>query len=222
VRVTRLVSIAGAFALFAAVAAAAPLGSAARAGPPVPGAVIELKVQPRVVLRGHRATITVRGIKAPSLQVRVVGATANLGYLLPWTPLRLTRHGWRGVLPAPEFRGVYRLHLRVARGAPVLRSDNWLLRVFAKGTLSRASFRTPEAVARSWLRTLPRHARLVASRRWPRPAFDRRDRQLHQLLVIAYTIDGHRTVRGRLGIFITAVRDDSKGPWRLLEATVVP
>jgi hypothetical protein len=219
--VNHLVPIAGAFLLLTGIGTNASSG-AARAQATFPAAVIEVRLQPGVVLRGHNAAITIRGIKAPSLQVRVVGATVNLGHLVPWTPLRFTGDHWHGVLPAPEFRGVYRLRLRVARGTPVLRSDAWLLRVYARGTLSRAAFGTPEAVARAWVRALPGHARLAAIKRWPRPAFDRRDRQLHQLLVIAYTINGNRTLRARRGIFITAVRDSGQGRWRLLEATVTP
>ena len=59
-------------------------------------------------------------------------------------------------------------------------------------------------------------------KRWPRPTFDLRDRRRHQLLVVAYTLAGHRGVADRLGMFVTAVRDGLRGPWRLLEATVAP
>jgi hypothetical protein len=67
-------------------------------------------------------------LRAPSLQVRAVGVSANPGQRLPWRLLHL-RHGvWCGVLPAPEFRGVYPLELRGRAGAPVLGADDWLLR----------------------------------------------------------------------------------------------
>ena len=184
--------------------------------------VAQLRLYPAVTLRGHNAAIIVTHLDVPSLELRVVGATMNLGQPLPWTPLRYKRHAWHGLLPAPEFRGIYRLELRIRRGSPVLRSEHWLLRVFARGTQSRTSFSTPEGVAREWVRTLPRHARLVAMKRWPHPAFDQRDHRRHQLLVVAYTQDGQRAVEDRLGIFVTAVRDDLRGPWRLLEATVAP
>jgi hypothetical protein len=97
-----------------------------------------------------------------------------------------------------------------------------MLRVFAAGTRSRPSFATADDVARWWVRNVPEHARLVALRHWPRPAFDRRDRRLHQLLVVAYSPAGHPLLRDRLGMFVTAVRDGFNGRWRLLEATVEP
>ena len=119
-------------------------------------------------------------------------------------------------------RGIYPLELRIRPGSPVLRSDRWLLPVLARGTRSRPSFTTPEGVARWWVHTLPLDARVVAMKRWPRPEFDLRDRRRHQLLVVAYTLAGHRAVPDRLGMFVTAVRDGLRGPWRLLEATVAP
>lgn len=182
----------------------------------------QLRLDPAVAVRGQNARVTVTRLDVPSLEVRVVGGTTNLGRPLPWTPLRYRRLAWHGLLPAPEFRGVYRLELRIGRGSPVLRSEHWLLPVFARGTQSRPSFSTPEGVARWWVQTLPLHARLVATKRWPPPAFDLRDRRRHQLLVVAYTPAGHRAVEERLGMFVTAVRDGIEGPWRLLEATVAP
>jgi hypothetical protein len=124
-------------------------------------------------------------------------------------------------LPAPELRGIYPVQLRVGPGSPVLRSTHWFYRVFAPGTLSRP-FGLPEDVARGWVQTLPGKAKLVALKRWPRPDFDRRDLRLHRLLVIAYTLAGHETVRERLGIFVTAVRDGYGGRWRMLEAKATP
>ena len=182
----------------------------------------KLRLYPAVALRSHNATITVTDLEVPSLEVRAVGATTNLGQSLPWTPLRYTRHAWHALLPAPEFRGIYPLELRIRQGSPILRSEHWLLRVFAHGTQSRPSYSTPEGVARGWVQTLPLQARLVAMKRWPQPAFDLRDHRRHQLLVIAYTLAGHRAVQDRLGIFVTAVRDGLQGHWRLLEATVAP
>jgi hypothetical protein len=182
----------------------------------------ELRLYPTVALRGRNATITVTHLNVPSLEVRVVGATRNLGQPLPWTPLRYQSRAWHGLLAAPEFRGIYPLELRIRQGSPVLSSEHWLLRVLARGTQSRPSFSTPEGVARWWVHTLPLHATLVAMKRWPQPVFDLRDHRRHQLLVVAYTLAGHRAVQDRLGIFVTAVRDGLHGPWRLLEATVAP
>ena len=179
-------------------------------------------VVPNVVALGHASSIAVSGIDAPTLQVRLVGATAQGGSPLPWTPLHRVHGVWRAKLPTPELRGAYPIELRVRPGSTVLRADTWLLRVFANGTLARPAFRTPELVARWWVEHRPGGATLVALRRWPRPAFDRRDRRLHQLLVLAYSPAGRPAVKDRLGIFITAVRDGYRGNWRLLEATALP
>jgi hypothetical protein len=227
--VTRTWSMAAAFALASGASAAAPLPRADAAplrglsASPIGSAVaMELAVRPAVVLRGQGAAVTVTGIAAPSLEVRAAGASVNLGKPLPWTALHFSDSAWHGVLPASEFRGIYPLELRIKRGSPVWRSERWLLRVFARGTLSRPTFRTPEGAARWWVRMLPSHATLAAVKRWPQPAYDLRDPRLHQILVLAYNRAGHPAVRDRLGIFVTAVRDGFHGNWRMLEATAVP
>ena len=201
-----------------AVAAAASASIQHREGTDVP----DLRLSPVVTLRGENATVTVRHLNVPSLELRVVGATTNFGLPLRWTPLRYKHGAWHGLLPAPEFRGIYPLELRSRRGSPILRSESWLLRVFALGTRSRPSFSTPEGVARAWVQTLPLDARLVAMKRWPQSTVDLRDQRRHQRIVVAYTQAGHRAVQDRIGMFVTAVRDGLRGPWRLLEATVSP
>jgi hypothetical protein len=178
-------------------------------------------LRPAVLTLGQPATIVVTGIETRTLEARLSGASKARGDPVPWTRLRLVQGRWRGTLPAPELRGIYPVELRTGPGAPLLRSKSWLLRVFARGTLARPSFTTAEGVARWWVRTVP-GAKLVALRRWPRPAFDRRDVRLHQLFVLAYSLAGRPAVSDRLGIFVTAVRDGFDGQWRLLEATTVP
>jgi len=182
----------------------------------------QLRVHPRVVRRGRAAAVTVTHVDLPSLEVLVAGGTSVRGTRLPWTPLRLRDGAWHGVLPRPARRGVYQLELRPRAGERVWRSDEWLLRVFARGTGARPSFTEPEAVAAWWVRTVPSHGRLVATRRWPLSADDRRDPRRHQVLVISYTVAGHRAVRDRIGVFVTAFRERLSGRWRLLEATVAP
>jgi len=86
----------------------------------------------------------------------------------------------------------------------------------------RPSFATAVAVARNWVAHLPGHQVLVALRRWPQTALDRRDRRLNELLVIGYSPAGDGSRAARLGVFITAVRDRFGGRWRFLEATVEP
>lgn len=182
----------------------------------------QVALHPAVVPLRHTASVTVTGVAAPTLEVHLLGGSTTLGKALPWTALTRVGNAWHGTLPLPEFRGIYPIELRVARGGQVLRSEHWLLRVFARGTLARPSFKTPEEVAAYWVSTVGTTARIQALRRWPRPAFDRRDRRLHQLMVIAYSPDAKTKVRDRLGIFVTAVRDGYHGRWRLLEATAVP
>ena len=209
--VAALVCVAGAIA-------ARPTGTVAPHAAAAPVVVAD----PAIVPRGRSASITVRGFAGPRLEVRLAGATTPDGHPLGWKPLLLAGAIWRGSLPKPALRGIYPIELRAAAGRPVVRSANWMFRVFASRTLSRPSFPTPEDVARWWVRTVPGLARFVALRRWHRPAFDLRDRRLHQLLVVAYSPAGHPGVRDRLGMFITAVRDGYTGHWRLLEATVSP
>jgi hypothetical protein len=172
-----------------------------------------LVIQPAIVIRGAAAVVTVSGIDAASVQARVAGRR--------WQPLTRGSGGWSGALHGPLLRGVYAVELR-SRGR-VYRSPWWLLRVFARRTLSRPSFATPEAVAAWWTRTVPRRrSRLVAIRPWPLPAGDRRDPRLHRLFVIAFSPVGDRNASHRLGIWITAFRNSYGGRWRLLEATVEP
>jgi hypothetical protein len=177
---------------------------------------------PAIVRLGRSASVTVRGLAGRRLEVRLAGATTPAGVPLGWGPLRLLGKVWRGSLPTPALRGIYPIEVRGGAGRPVARSANWMLRVFAAGTVSRPSFATPEGVARWWVRTATGHARLVALRRWPRPGFDLRDPRLHQLLVVAYSPVGHPDVEDRLGMFVTAVRNGFDGRWRLLEATLQP
>jgi hypothetical protein len=177
---------------------------------------------PAVVRLGGSASVAVRGFAGPRLEVRLAGATTPGGSPLGWRPLHLVGLTWRGRLPKPALRGIYPIEVRAAAGSPLLRSASWMFRVYASGTRSRPSFATPEDVAKWWVRIAPDHARLVALKRWRRPAFDLRDRRLHQLLVVAYSPAGHPSVGDRLGMFITAVRDGFSGRWRLLEATVEP
>ena len=182
----------------------------------------QVTLKPAIVPLGRAATVTVTGIDAPTLEAHLLGSSERLGKATPWTPLHRVGDTWQARLPAPEFRGIYPIELRVARGSEIVRSDRWLLRVFARGTLSLPSFKTPEEVAQYWVRLVTGTGRLEALRHWPRPAFDRRVRQLHELMVIAYSTPSSRKPKDRLGIFVTAVRDGYHGRWRLLEATETP
>jgi len=182
---------------------------------------VRVELRPHVARLRQRASIRVVGVLAPSLEVRLVGASTGGGVLLPWVSLRYAQGAWRGSLPEPELHGLYPIELRTGPGGPLLGSGGWMLRVFQQGTLSRPSFRTPRGVAAWWVRRVAR-GRLVALKHWPRPGFDRREVALHQLMVVAYLPPGRWRVRDRLGKFVTAVRDGYHGRWRLLETTVLP
>jgi hypothetical protein len=180
-----------------------------------------VRLHPGVVRIGQHTTVTVTGLRAGSLEVRLSGATDILGRQLPWQPLRLVGRTWVALLAAPTLRGLYPVELRTGPGASSFRARHVLLRIFARGTRARPSFTTPAAVASWWVRTVA-HAKLVALKAWARPAFDRRDRRLHRLFVVAYSLPGKPRFADRLGMFVTAFRDGYKGRWRLLEATVAP
>jgi hypothetical protein len=181
-----------------------------------------LRLFPPVAVRGQAVMIRVSDIDVPSLEVNVVGGTSVHGKPLRWKRLRFRDGEWRGALPLPVRRGIYPLELRVREGGRVISSDEWLLRVFARGTQSRPTFRDLPGVAAWWVRITHPGGALVATRRWRLSVDDLRDPRRHQKLVIAYTLPGRRAVNDRLGVFLTAVRASPKGRWRLLEASVAP
>jgi hypothetical protein len=199
------------------IALSIPVNSAAGADrPPAP----QVQLRPAIARLDQKSMIAVSGVNARALEVRLSGATNLAGRSLPWRPLRLIGRTWLGTLRAPALRGLYPIELRTSpRAAPL--HLNWFLRVFERGTSARPSFADPVDVARWWVRTVA-HAILVALRPWPRPAFDQRDIRLHRLFVVAYSPPGGTSLRDRLGIFVTAVRDGYHGNWRLLEATIQP
>ena len=201
-------------------------GSAAAGSPSYSHAAsptrLGLQLFPPVAVRGQVVMIRVTDIDVPSLEVNVAGGTSVHGHPLRWKPLHFSDGAWRGALPLPVLRGIYQLELRVRAGGPVISSDRWLLRVFARGTQSRPTFQDPRGVAAWWVRVTHPGGVLVAARHWPTSVGDLRDPRRHQKLVIAYTLPGHRAVNDRLGVFVTAVRASLTGRWRLLEARVAP
>lgn len=170
--------------------------------------------------------VSVRGITAHSVEVRLLGAIGGpLAYQATpyrWQRLRLVHHAWRGALPAPGLLGIYQLQLRLDHGRRFLTSTDWRLRVFLHGTEARPSFATPVAVVRDLVAHLPGDQVLVSQKQWPLAAFDHRDRRLHRLFVVAYAPRSDTQPSAQLGMFITAVREGSHGRWRLLEATTEP
>ena len=181
-----------------------------------------LRLFPPVVVPGQAVRVRVTGLDVPSLEVHVVGGTSVAGTPLRWKRLRFSDSAWRGSLPLPVRRGIYALELRIRAGGRVMASDQWLLRVFARGTQSRPTFRDLRGVAAWWVRETHPGGVLVASRRWRLSIDDTRDPRRHQTVVIAYTLPAHRAVSDRLGVFVTAVRTSLDGRWRLLEASVAP
>jgi hypothetical protein len=216
---THVLSIAAVVSIALASAAAARAPAAATTltsqGPRV-------NLQPGVVGLLAQSTITVSGVHARSLEVRLAGATYATGAPLPWQPLRSAHGVWTATLPTPPLKGVYPIVLRSRAGAPsITPRRRAFLRVLDHGARERPSFDDPADVARWWVRTVP-HGTLVALKAWPRPGFDRRDVRLHRLFVVAYSPPGHPQADDRLGMFVTAFRDGYTSRWRLLEATVEP
>jgi hypothetical protein len=171
--------------------------------------------------------VSLSGVSAAAVSVRLRGADDPTGLAYRWTPyrwrrLQLIHGGWRGLLPVPPLRGIYQVQFRVRQSTRLLQSPRWLLRVLPPGTLKRSGFQTPQAVVSNYVRDLPGHQALVAVRPWPQAAYDHRDPRLHRIFVIAYAPRGDKRPSSRLGVFITTVRDGYHGPWRLLEATQGP
>ena len=180
-----------------------------------------LTVSPPVVHLKQPASVAIRGLAGQGpVEVRLQGAAAPSGTLLPWVSLRLENGVWRGSLPEPALSGMYPIEVRTA-GAATVTDGRWFLRVFPVGTLSRPSFAQPVEVASWWVRAVAR-ATLTAIRPWHLLADDHRDPQLHRLFVVAYSPPGDASPSDRKGIWITTVRDGYHGRWRLLEATVLP
>lgn len=189
--------------------------------PSTPTSSVRVTLGSDVVRLGQQATIAVSNVRAGSMQVLLLGGTGEFGKPLGWRSLRQVGGTWRGNLPGPAHLGIYPIMLRTGVGTPAFGSPQWLLRVFAPGARSQPSFADPADVVRWWVQSVPREE-LVAMKPWPFPDFDRRDRRLHRLFVVAYAPAGDANVDDRLGTFVTAVRDGYQGRWRFLEATLEP
>lgn len=188
---------------------------------------VRVRLQSRVTQVYHSTTLSVSGIAARRVDVRLLGATDRAGIAYEWTPypwqrLRQVGETWRGVLPAPALPGIYVLQLRLDGGRSLLSSAHWLLRVFPRGTSTRRSFPTAVAAVRDFVTHMPGDEALVALRPWPQAKFDHRDPRLHRLFVIAYAPIGDSRRSSRLGLFVTIVRNGFHGRWLLLEATSAP
>jgi hypothetical protein len=184
---------------------------------------VRITVTPRTVAPYAWAKIDVEGVpEATAVAVRLEGASGVLGTLLPWTALRRQRDGtWLARLPQPILPGIYPIKLRTRPTLAISLAEVTYLRVYWDGTDTRPLFATPEQVAAWWVRSVA-GGTLVAIRRWPRQAIDRRLTRLHRLFVVAYSRHGTLALNERLGVWITAVREGYRGKWRLLEAAVTP
>ena len=188
---------------------------------------VRVLLRPGVIDLYHSASISVGGIAARRVDVRLLGGIDRAGLAYEWTPYRWhrlrLRHGvWRGQLPPPPLYGIYQLQLRLDQGRRLLSSARWLLRVFPPGTMTRPLFPTPVTAVLSFVAHLPGDEVLVALKRWPQATYDHRDPHLHRFFVIAYAPRGDNRPSSRLGLFVTTVRDGFHGRWRLLDATTQP
>jgi hypothetical protein len=199
--------------------------AAAAQGAPRPH--VRLSLRSSVIDLFQSASVRVSGVTAHQAEVRLLGAIDESGLAYEWTPyrwqrLRLVRGTWQGVLPSPALHGIYRVQLRLDHGRVRLSSNNWLLRVFPRGSSTLRSFPTPLAAIRGFVAHRPGDNVLVALRHWPEATFDHRDPRLHRLFAVAYAPRGDNRVSSRLGLFVTTVRDGYNGRWQVLSATVQP
>jgi len=190
-------------------------------------ALIQVTLSSPVIDLYHSDLIAVRGLKARTAQVRLLGAIDRRGLAYEWTPypwrrLRLLRGRWHGLLLPPPLLGIYQQQLRVDNGRTLLTSTRWLLRVFRPRTQSRQSYPSATAAVRGYVAHLAGSQHLVAVKQWPLASFDHRDPRLHRLFVIAYAPRSDRGLDARRGLFVTTVRDGFHGRWRLLDATTQP
>ena len=96
-----------------------------------PTAQPHVELRPAVATPHHGAAISVAGVRAGTLQVRLDGATDAQGKALPWRSPHLADGTWVGTLPAPALLGLYAVELRTGLGAPIFGSRRWLFRVLA-------------------------------------------------------------------------------------------
>jgi hypothetical protein len=200
-------------------AATAPDASARRSQ------VVQVKLGSRVIGHFHSNSISVSGLQARSVGVRLLGATDMNGRAYQWTPykwqrLRLGRGTWRGVLPAPAFLGIYQLQLRLDHGREFLTNTHWLDRVFPYGTERRPAFATSAEVINDYVAHLPGHQVLVNTTPWPLASWDHRNPRLHDFFAIAFAPRGRKG--HKVGRFVMTVREGFHGRWRLLQVAVQP
>jgi hypothetical protein len=208
-------------------AAAAALAVMVGVGSAAAGSRPDVRFRPARIGLFHHTSVTVRGLSARSVEVRLKGATDAAGLAYEWTPYRWRRlqfsdGAWRGALPAPALLGVYELQVRLDGRRRVLQSPDWLVRVLPKNTPARPSFPTAVAVVRDFVARLPGDEVVVALRRVRPARYDRRDTRLHRIFAVAYAPRGDTQPSARLGLFVTAVRDAYHGRWRLLDTGVEP
>ena len=207
-------------ALLAATAATVPAIAATDARP---AHRVRITVSPRTVAPYESAEIEVAGLPgATSVEVRLEGASSVLGTSMPWIALHRRDDGnWLTHLPQPVLPGIYPIKLRTRPALAISLTHVAYLRVYWEGTETRPLFSTPDQVAAWWVRH-EAGGTLVRIRRWPRQAIDRRLASLNRLFVVAYSPPGLPAPSQRHGVWVTAVREGSRGEWRLLEATVTP
>jgi hypothetical protein len=182
---------------------------------------IVITVTPRVVAEYEWARIRIDGLAdARSVEARMLGASDIRGAVIGWFRLDRQRTSWTARLPQPVLPGIYPIALRTVphldRPAPVA-----YVRVYDQRSVTHPLLATPRQVAAWWVARVA-GGRLVAIRRWPRIAMDRRLPSLHRLFVVAYDPRGDPRGADRLGAWLTIVKEGPRGKWHLLEASVTP
>jgi len=174
-------------------------------------------LRPVVAAPDGMVYVTLSGVKAPGVQMKIEGGLASLGRWFDWVALRQTGpESWRTVLRAPGFLGVYPLQVRV--GSKVVDAGP-LVRILPRDFAGEPAFFTPLEVAEWWAQTAPSQPQLLSTTTWHAGFFTHRDSTLNRLLRLRVRLAGRRSVST---LYLSIARLTPTGPWRLLETVSSP
>jgi len=174
-------------------------------------------LQPVIAAPDGQLYVTLSGVKAPDVEMKVEGGLASRGRWFRWVRLHQTGQGsWRAILRAPGFLGVYPLEVRFAGK---VYDAGPIVRILPDGFDSRPGFFTPGEVATWWARTSPQQPQLLATTTWRSGFFTHRDPDLNLLLRVRVLLPRHRFASTR---YLSIARLSPTGPWRLLESVTAP
>lgn len=189
------------------------------------GQPVTVTIRPVEARRDVPIRVTVTGVDASRLLVRLRGAQTGAGKATTWLPLVRRVAVWAGSLRTPHYWGVYPLELRAGPAAAPRSSAAWLVEVLPAGFRTRPGFATPREVAAWWVRTGPPRARLVSARPWSAPAGTPHNAYNRLLEVELRLLEPWPPVwpePGRLTMFVSVTRESLRGPWRFVDVGTGP